>query len=239
MTAATETSGARPTPAPGPGGLSARARTRLVRAGAWLLGLGPLAVLGWEFSQNGLGANPIETLTDWSGTSAVVLMVATLAVSPARRATGLNELIKVRRTLGLFTFFYALSHFLVYAVLDQGLALRFIVEDIAERPYTTVGFTALVLLSVLALTSTRGWIRRLGKNWTRLHRLVYPAAALAILHFTWAQKADLREPLIYGALLGGLLVPSRLIPGSRARFARAAPLVVPEGNPRPLSDVSP
>jgi sulfoxide reductase heme-binding subunit YedZ len=190
----------------------------MVRTLAWISGLVPLVFLGIRFMQDGLGANPIEELTHWSGKSALVFLVASLAITPLRRLTRFNELIRARRILGLLAFFYALLHFLVYAVLDQALELTYVAEDIAERPYILVGFTALVILLPLAITSTRGWIRRLGKNWTRLHRLVYLAAGLGVLHFFWLVKADLREPLIFASVLGILLV-LRLPPVAR-RLAR-------------------
>jgi len=201
-------------------GLSPRARDRIVRALVWTGGLTPFAILGIRFLQDQFGANPIETLTHWSGKSALVLLLASLAITPARRITRRNELIKARRPLGLFAFFYALLHFLVYAVLDQGLALTYVAEDIAERPFILAGFTALVILTPLAVTSTKGWIRRLAKNWTRLHRGVYVAAGLGVLHFTWGVKADLREPLIFASVLGVLML-LRLPPVAR-RLARSS-----------------
>jgi sulfoxide reductase heme-binding subunit YedZ len=177
-----------------------------VSGGAWAVGLGPLAYLGLDFLRSGPWVNPIEALLDWAGVSALTLLVASLAVTPLRRITGLNPLIKARRTIGLFAFFYACAHFLVYLVLDQGLAWSFILEDIAERPYIIAGTSALVLLIPLAVTSTRGWIRRLGRRWARLHRLVYVAAGLAVLHFFWQVKLDTRLPLIYAGVLAALFL---------------------------------
>ncbi len=174
--------------------------------GAWAVGLGPLAYLGLDFLRSGPWVNPIEALLDWAGVSALTLLVASLAVTPLRRITGLNPLIKARRTVGLFAFSYACAHFLVYLVLDQGLAWSFILEDIAERPYIIAGTSALVLLVPLAVTSTRGWIRRLGRRWARLHRLVYVAAGLAVLHFFWQVKLDTRLPLIYAGVLAALFL---------------------------------
>mgnify|MGYP001552091822 CR=1 FL=1 len=174
--------------------------------GAWAVGLGPLVYLGFDFLSSGPWVNPIEALLDWAGVSALTLLVASLAVTPVRRLTGFNPLIKARRTVGLFAFFYACTHFLVYLVLDQGLAWNFILEDIAERPYIIAGTSALVLLVPLAVTSTTGWIRRLGRRWARLHRLVYVAAGLAVLHFFWQVKLDTRLPLIYAGVLAALLL---------------------------------
>ncbi len=139
---------------------------------------------------------------DWT----LVFLLLSLSVTPLRRITGWNRIIKVRRLLGLFAFFYASLHFLVYLGLDQGFAWSFIVEDVMDRPFITVGFTALILLLPLALTSTRGWIRRLGKRWRRLHRLVYVAAGLGVVHFYWKVKADTFWPLVAGGILAVLLL---------------------------------
>jgi sulfoxide reductase heme-binding subunit YedZ len=155
---------------------------------------------------DGLGANPIEAILHVSGRWALAFLLLSLAVTPVRRITGWHRVIGLRRLLGLFAFFYAALHFLIYLGLDQGFAWSFIGEDIAERPFITVGFAALVLLTPLAVTSTRGWIRRLGKRWQLLHRLVYPAAALGVLHFYWKVKADTFWPLIVAFILGALLL---------------------------------
>lgn len=185
----------------------------------WLVCLVPAARLAIGYADNGLGVNPIETLTHETGRAALLILIATLAVTPLRRITGQAWLIRLRRPLGLFAFFYALLHFATYVVLDQFFAWEYIVEDILERPYITVGFTALVLLVPLALTSTRGWIRRLGRTWQRLHMLVYPAAALALLHFYWklASKSDVRDALAYGAVLAVVLAVRLLIALERRR----------------------
>jgi sulfoxide reductase heme-binding subunit YedZ len=138
------------------------------------------------------------------------LLLATLAVSPLRRLTGWN-VIRYRRTLGLLAFSYVCLHFLIYLVIDQGFpiqgfAIRYVVEDVAKRPYVTVGFAAFLLLIPLAATSTKGWIRRLGKKWKALHQLIYVAAALGVLHFLWQVKGEQLEPVYYGLVLVGLLV---------------------------------
>lgn len=176
------------------------------------MGLAPALWTGFRAVRGGLGVNPIEELMHLLGSGALIVLLAALAVTPLRRLTGYNPLIKARRTLGLFAFAYASAHFLVYAVLDQGLALGFILEDVLERPYITAGFASFVLMIPLAVTSTKGWIRRLGKRWTRLHRLVYLAGGLAVLHFYWRVKADTLWPLVAAALLALLL-------GLRARWA--------------------
>jgi sulfoxide reductase heme-binding subunit YedZ len=195
---------------------ASRARPRIVQRVlkplVWAGALVPLALLLlMAFLPNAgpwgrLGANPIEKITHWTGYTALVLLMVTLAVTPVRRLTGWNEVIKLRRLIGLFAFFYATLHFLIYMVLDQFFSLAAIGEDILERPYITVGFVAFVLLIPLAFTSTKKSIRRLGKRWQTLHRLVYVSAALGVLHFFWKVKADTREPLIFAAILAGLLV---------------------------------
>jgi methionine sulfoxide reductase heme-binding subunit len=176
-----------------------RARLVLAYTAAWTLCLFPLVRLAWRFTDRGLGTNPIEYLTHWSGQWTLNLLVATLAVTPIRRLARWNEIVRVRRTLGLAAFSYASLHFAIYAGLDQFFALEYILEDILERPYITVGFASLVLLVPLAVTSTKRWIRRLGRRWQLLHRLVYPAVALGIVHYLWQVRADTRAPLLYGA----------------------------------------
>lgn len=163
-----------------------------------------LALLGQALGGR-LGANPVEVMTHETGEWGLRFLLLTLAVTPARRLTGWNGLQRYRRMLGLFAFFYVCLHFSIYLVFDHWFDLRAILEDIVERPYITVGFAAFVLLIPLALTSTRGMIRRLGRRWQPLHRLVYVIAVLAVLHFLWLVKADLLEPLVYAVLLALLL----------------------------------
>lgn len=170
----------------------------------------PLALLIADGMGGGLGANPIEEITHRTGWWTLALLLATLSITPLRRATGWNRIARLRRTIGLAAFFYACLHVLTYFGLDQLFALDFLAEDIAERPYITVGFAAWLILVPLAVTSTRGWIRRLGKRWQRLHRLVYLAALLGVVHFLWSVKADSREPLIFAAVLL-VLFASRLL----------------------------
>lgn len=182
-----------------------RAAGRAARVLVFAAALVPLALLVRDALTGGLGANPVEEITHRTGWWALALLMATLAVTPVRRLTGWNRLAGYRRMVGLFAFFYATLHVLTYFGLDQLFAMEYLVEDVIERPYITVGFTAWLLLVPLALTSTRGWIRRLGRRWQKLHRLVYVAAALGVLHFLWLVKADTREPLIFGAILVLLL----------------------------------
>lgn len=153
-----------------------------------------------------LGANPVERVTDVSGQWGLRLLLVTLAITPLRRLTGWAGWMSLRRMLGLFAFFYVTLHLLTWVGLDQGFDLDSIVADIVKRPYVTVGFAAWLLLLPLALTSTRGMMRRLGRNWQRLHRAVYPAAALGILHHLWQVRADVLEPLLYAAVLTLLLL---------------------------------
>jgi len=166
---------------------------------AWLLarafGLGGL----------GLGANPIDELTDRLGEWGLRLLLATLCVTPLAVTLRKPWIMGLRRMLGLFAFTYRALHFLTWLVLDQWIDLPAIAADVVKRPYITAGFTAFVLLVPLAVTSTRGWMRRLGARWHRLHRLIYPAAVLGCTHFWWQVKADWREPAVYAALLAGLL----------------------------------
>jgi sulfoxide reductase heme-binding subunit YedZ len=165
----------------------------------------PLGQLTLNAYRGDLGANPIETITRFTGSWSLIILIASLAVTPLRRITGKNELIKLRRMLGLFAFFYAALHFATYMVLDLYFDFPAIVKDVLKRPYITVGFTAFVLMIPLAATSTAGMIRRLGKRWQQLHYLVYVSAILGVVHFYWLVKADIRRPVQYGAVLAVLL----------------------------------
>ena len=179
------------------------------------------AALAWlilRFLTDDLGANPIEEVTHRTGDWSLRILLAALAVTPIRRITGWNQVIQVRRLVGLFAFFWVCLHFLTYLVLDQFFGWSYIVEDVIERPYITAGFTAFLLLIPLAVTSTRGWIRRLGKRWARLHKLVYVVGLLGVIHYLWITRADDRAPVVYGTILLVLLafrVPwRRLVRGS-------------------------
>ena len=181
------------------------ARSRIAAA-VTAVALIPLAVLLFDAATGGLGPNPIESITHRTGWWGLALILATLAVTPLRRMTGWNRIIQARKPLGLCAFAYVTLHFLTYITLDQWFALSYVLEDIAERPYITVGFTAFVFLIPLAATSTKTAIRRLGKRWKQIHQLIYPAAVLGVLHFLWLVKADTREPLAFGAVLAVLLL---------------------------------
>lgn len=180
---------------------------------AWML-LGVLVALG-VLAQGGmdLGADPVKRLIHACGITALNLLLITLAVTPLRQLTGWNHLLRLRRMLGLFAFFYVLLHFTVYFWLDQQLRLAAVGEDIFERPYITIGMLALLLLLPLAVTSTNRMMRRLGRRWTQLHRLVYVIAGLGLWHFWWQVKADILEPLIYVSIFA-ILMAFRL----KARF---------------------
>jgi methionine sulfoxide reductase heme-binding subunit len=181
-------------------------------------GIAPAVWLAWLGATNGLGANPIEEIEHETGLAALRLLLATLAVTPLRRL-GVTAIAPFRRRLGLFAFSYVVGHFVIWSVVDNGLDWPQLLEDIGERPFVTVGFAAFVLLVPLAFTSTRASIRRLGKRWVTLHRLIYPAAALAVLHYVWLVKKDVTPPLRYAAVLA-LLVAWRLWPRIRALAVR-------------------
>jgi sulfoxide reductase heme-binding subunit YedZ len=148
-----------------------------------------------------LGANPIEALLHELGRWGLKFLLLTLTITPLRRLTGWNWLVRFRRMLGLFVFFYVVLHFLCYAILDQGMDIAAIIEDIIKRPYITLGMTGLLLLLPLAVTSTKGMMRRLGKRWQRLHRLVYIIAVVAVWHFYWQVKLDTLDASIYALVL--------------------------------------
>ncbi len=178
---------------------------RLLKIAIWVAGLAPIAWLAVGFFQRSLGVNPVEKIIHVQGRWTLVFLLASLAVTPIRRLTGWNPIIRVRRLLGLFAFAHTCIHFLAYAGLDQLFAFSYIFEDVRDRRYIAAGFAGLVLLVPLAVTSTRGWIRRLGKRWQRLHRIVYVAAALGVLHYFWQAKDDTFWPFVAAAILAGLL----------------------------------
>src|SRR5271166_988726 len=181
-------------------------RLRITKTIIFLAALIPLERLAWKALHDGLGANPIEVITHSTGDWTLILVLSTLSITPLRRFTRQFWLIGVRRMIGLFAFFYGTLHFLTYIWLDKFFDIHEMLKDIAKRRFITVGFSAFVLLIPLALTSTTWSIRRLGgKNWQRLHRLIYLTGILAVVHYIWLVKADRRKPLEYGALLTILL----------------------------------
>ncbi len=179
---------------------------RLLKLLVFLLCLGPVIVLTWKGFHNGLGANPIDVITRTTGRWTLTFLLITLSVTPIRRITALAWLIRFRRMLGLYAFFYGTLHLMTYVWLDKFFDVHEMLHDIAKRRFITAGMTAWALMLPLALTSTAGWIRRLGgKRWRMLHRLIYFSAAAGVIHFIWLVKADLRRPLTYGAVLVALL----------------------------------
>jgi len=182
----------------------------------------PLAFLIWDASQNTLSVNPIQDVTFRTGRTALALLVLTLACTPLNTLFGFKRALSARRTLGLYTFMYVGLHLFTFAFLDYGLDLELIAQTIAEKRYVVVGFAAFLILLPLALTSTKGWQKRLGRRWKRLHRLTYLAGVLAVIHFVWLVKSDITEPVRFGlvvALLLALRIPilRRTISGARAR----------------------
>lgn len=171
----------------------------------WLACLAPLARLLILGLNDGLGANPIEFITRSTGTWTLVGLLATLSVTPLKKLTGLGWLLRFRRLLGLFAFFYACLHFTTYIWLDQFFDLAGIARDILKRPFITVGFSAFILLIPLAASSNQRMMKKLGRNWQRLHRLVYVIAALGVVHYWWLVKKDISQPLIYACVLAILL----------------------------------
>jgi len=181
-------------------------RLRLTKIAIFLAALIPLARLAWKALHDGLGANPIEVITHSTGDWTLIFVLTTLSITPLRRITRQYWLISLRRMVGLFAFFYGTLHFLTYIWLDKFFDVHEMLKDIAKRRFITVGFSAFVLMIPLALTSTSWSIRRLGgKNWQRLHRLIYLTGILAVVHYTWLVKADRRKPIEYGIVLGILL----------------------------------
>jgi len=178
---------------------------RLTKAVIFLLALVPLALLVRAALTNNLGANPAEAIQLTTGRWAFRFLLLTLAITPARRLTHWNILIQYRRMLGLFAFFYATCHFAAYWAFDLNFAFAAMLGDVRKRPFITMGFTAFLLMVPLALTSTKGWIRRLGRKWTQLHRLVYISAICAAIHFAWKVKVFTGDPVLYAALVVVLL----------------------------------
>lgn len=198
-------------------------RVKYLKPLVFLACLGPVFYLAWAAWQAQLGANPIEAITHETGDWTLRLLVITLCITPLRRLTGVNELISFRRMLGLFAFFYGTLHFLTYIWLDKFFDLHEIAKDVYKRPFITAGFTAFVLMIPLAITSTKGWIRRLGKKWALLHRLIYASAIAGVIHYIWLVKKDVRRPIIYAVIVGVLLlwrVATWLVKRQKAQAAR-------------------
>ncbi len=178
----------------------------------------PLAILIWDVTQGRLTVNPIQAITRQTGTYSLILLVLSLACTPLSSVFGLKPVLPLRRTLGLYGLMYASLHFLNFIGLDYGFNFNLLREDVLGKGYMWVGFAALLALLPMAITSTKGWVKRLGKNWERLHWLVYPAALLSVGHFLLLVRADFREPLLYGAVVVLLLIAR--IPGIRKVIRR-------------------
>ena len=172
----------------------------------FVIALVPLAVLAFQVFTGRTSANPAEDIMLTTGIWAFRFLLATLAITPVRRMTGWNRLIQYRRMLGLFAFFYATMHLLSYIAFDRFFAFGEILGDIAKRPFITAGMVAFTAMVPLAATSTKGWIRRLGRRWQQLHRLVYVSAMAAALHFVWKVKVPIGEPVYYAAIVAALLI---------------------------------
>ena len=189
--------------------------------------LTPLAILGWQFwevfktGSDALGADPVAEVEHRLGLWALRFLILVLAITPLRHLTGQTGLLRFRRMLGLYVFAYATLHFAAYLALDLRGYWTQIFEEIAKRPYITVGFIAWLLLVPLAITSTRGWMRRLGRRWGQLHKLVYAIGVFAVLHFWWLVKSDIREPALYAGLLA-VLLGARLVRRLRTPAAPAS-----------------
>jgi methionine sulfoxide reductase heme-binding subunit len=189
-----------------------------IKAAVFLLCLCPAFALAWQALHNQLGANPIEYITHFTGDWTLQFLVITLAVTPLRKLLGVPDLIRFRRMLGLFAFFYGSLHFLTYLWLDKFFDLSEIWGDVFKRPFITAGFLGFVSMVPLAITSTRGWILRLGgARWRMLHRLVYVSAVAGVVHYYWLVKSDVRLPLAYGAAVGVLLL-YRIVVGQLSKL---------------------
>jgi methionine sulfoxide reductase heme-binding subunit len=179
---------------------------RVIKPVVFIACLLPFSWLVYSAFWGDLGANPVETITNETGIWTLRLIVATIAITPLRWATKWNPIINFRRMIGLFAFFYATIHFMIYFILDRSLMFDGLWEDIVKRPYITVGFTGFVLMIPLAMTSTKGWIRRLGgQRWNTLHKAVYITAVAAVIHYWWKVKLDVTDPMIYAAIVAVLL----------------------------------
>ena len=184
-------------------------KSRVAKPLVFALCLLPLSSIVWRIFYGDLGSDPVETITFATGDWTLRFLLITLAVSPFRQWFGLSALLRFRRMLGLYVFFYACCHFLIWFIIDHALSFGDMVEDIIDRPYITFGFSALMLLIPLAVTSNNVMVRKLGKIWKKLHRLVYAIIILGVLHYLWLTKADYLEPGIY-ALIAGVLLFQRL-----------------------------
>ncbi len=190
---------------------------RIVKPVVWAVGLGIPLRLTWGALHDTLGSDPVRTIQEWTGKGTLVGLLLTLSITPLRRLTGWNELVRLRRLLGTFAFFLATLHLLTYVVFDQSLSLARIRDDVMEHPWVTAGFAGWLLMVPLALTSTAGMVRRLGgKRWQRLHQLIYFSAAAGVFHFLWLVKKDVTTPARFGLVLVLLLATRLLFRGRQA-----------------------
>lgn len=203
-------------------------KIKLLKVGVFLAALIPLALLGLKAYQGDLGANPIEVITHATGDWTLRFLLITLAITPLRRITGWQGWIRFRRMLGLYAFFYGLLHLTTWLWLDKFFDVHEMLADVLKRRFITVGMAGLLLMMPLALTSTKGWIRRLGKRWQKLHRLIYASALAGVIHYWWLVKADVSKPETY-ALILAVLLGIRVVLAARKRSQAAA---IP---PRPQS----
>jgi methionine sulfoxide reductase heme-binding subunit len=203
--------------------------SKWLKAPVFLLCLVPIGIVGWRALHHDLTANPIEFITHATGDWTLRFLIIALAITPLRKILGLPELIRFRRMLGLFAFFYACLHFSTYLVLDKFFDMSEIWKDVIKRRFITVGFAAFLLLIPLAITSTKGWIRRLGgKRWQALHRLIYISAILGVIHYYWLVKSAVIRPLTYGAILSVLLLIRIVVWFTRRRATAPAVPVAPQ-----------
>ena len=202
---------------------------RVLKPILYLSALGPAVYTGLALGLGWVAGDEVKFLQHVTGTTVLLTLFITLSITPLRRLTGWNDLIRVRRLIGLTAFWYALLHFMSYVVFDQLLSLPDIAEDVAKHPWVLVGFASLLMLVPLAITSTKGWVRRLGgKRWQRLHRLIYPAAIGGVLHYLWLVKRDVSDPRWF-ALALGIILTARIWAGRRdggkARGPRGDPIL--------------
>src|SRR5690349_4533667 len=199
-------------------------RKKWAKIPVWILSLAPVVYLAWRAWNQDLTANPIEYITHFTGDWTIRFLVFTLAITPLRKVLRMPDLIKFRRLIGLFAFFYGFLHFSTYLGVDKFFDFREIWADVAKRPYITMGFTGFVCMLPLAITSTTGWIRRMGgKRWQALHRLVYLSGIAGVIHYYWLVKSDVRLPIMYGSMVGILLLYRAATSVLQKRRAAVAP----------------
>jgi sulfoxide reductase heme-binding subunit YedZ len=212
--------------------------SKWIKVPIFIICLAPVARLVWRGLNQRLGANPIEFITHATGDWTLIFLVLTLSITPARKLLRRPELIRFRRMLGLFAFFYGLLHFSTWIGLDKFFDLAEMLHDVRKRPFITAGFTGFVLMIPLAVTSTAGWIRRLGgKRWQMLHRLIYASALAGVVHYYWLVKSDVRKPVFYGTMVALFLLYRAGLRLLRARTNTSNPDQPSRNAPRPSCQV--